>query len=215
MIELLVEGIGNVEPMHKIMELATEIMEKKKSITVAEIGVGYGATSVEIVNNLRSTDTYYFFDFEHVVQELIQDLNNINSNKVKLVGVANSTKTYDSYAWNLAKMYVKLKESNEEKCFDVVYLDGAHTFLHDMSATSILKEMVTIGGYLVLDDVYWSLEKSPTCNPSVRPIIKEQYTDEQIKEYHINLMKQCLLDNDNRYTRVDNYRRIAIYQRNK
>ena len=33
MIEKLVEGVGNVEPMHKIIELATEIMEKKQSIT--------------------------------------------------------------------------------------------------------------------------------------------------------------------------------------
>ena len=75
--------------------------------------------------------------------------------------------------------------------------------------------MVTIGGYIVLDDVNWSLERSHTCNPSVNPKIIEKYTDEQIKDCQIELVKQCIFDNDERYTRIDNYHRIAIFRRDK
>lgn len=77
MIEKMIEKVGNVEPMHKITELAQEIMKSKDNVAVAEIGVGYGATSVEIVRNLRDTDTYYFFDFQHIVQGLLNDLNSV------------------------------------------------------------------------------------------------------------------------------------------
>lgn len=129
--------------------------------------------------------------------------------------MGNSAKIYDSYAWNIAKMYIELKGQNKEKCFDVVYLDGAHTFIFDASALSVLKEMIALGGYIVLDDVNWSIEKSPTCNSLVNPGIKEKYTEEQMRECQIKLVKECLLDNDERYVRVDDYHRIAIYRRIK
>lgn len=216
MIEKLKEGKGNVEPMHVVVELTKEAKEKKGSVAVAEIGVGYGATSVELIKVLDDKDQYYFFDFEQTVEELRSDLEKINYNSVNMIGIGNTTKKYDSYAWNIAQLYLKWKKEGEDvHKFDVVYLDGAHTFLFDASAACILKEMIPIGGYIVLDDVNWSLANSPTCNPTRNPQILEIYTQEQIEACHIDVVKQVIFDNDERYTRIDNYSRIAIFKREK
>lgn len=138
---------GNTEPMHMIIDLVKEIKTSKDKISVAEVGVGWGATAVELVKTLGEKDTYYFFDFEDVVQELYTDLKKINENHINLIGIGNSRLHYDSYAWNLAKLYMKWKEEyGNVQCLDVVYLDGAHTFLFDSSAACILKEMLQRGG---------------------------------------------------------------------
>ena len=216
MIEKLREGSGNIEPMNVVVELVKKQKEKKRCVSVAEIGVGYGATSVEIIKVLNNEDNYFFFDFEETVKELLSDLEKININEVSLIGIGNTSKRYDSYAWNIAQLYIRWEKNGEDvHKFDVVYLDGAHTFLFDVSAASILKEMIPIGGYIVLDDVNWSIATSPTCNPQRNPQILDNFTQEQIEACHIDVVKQVIFDNDERYARIDNYNRIAIFRREK
>ncbi len=212
MIEKLKGTIGNVLPQMEIIRLIQEVKKKKENIKVAEVGIGWGATAVEIIKNLGEQDNYYFFDYEENVQELYGDLAKINKNRVKLFPVGNTSKRYDSYAWNLAKILLEWRDKYEtSKLFDIVYLDGAHTFLFDSSAASVLKEMIAPGGYIVLDDIDWTIAESSICNPKVNPSITECYTDEQINAKQVNVVKECLFDTDNRYIRVDNSKRIAIY----
>ena len=49
-----------------------------------------------------------------------------------------------------------MREDDLDGFFDVVYLDGAHTFMHDGLAVCILKQLIKKGGYLILDDLFWT-----------------------------------------------------------
>lgn len=214
MIEKLLLKSGNTEPMRKVLELIQRVKETKSTVNVAEVGIGWGATAVEIIKALEEKDTYYFFDFEDNVNELYEDLCSINENHVNMIGIGNSTKKYDSYSWNLAKLYLQWKEERESaQRLDVVYLDGAHTFLFDSSAACILKEMIAVGGYIILDDLNWSIMDSPTCNPKNNPDIKNYYTDEQISTCQIDMVKKCFFDSDERFRIFEGYNRIAVFQR--
>ena len=214
MIEKLSLKNGNTEPMRKVIELIKQVKETKESINVAEVGIGWGATAVEIIKALKENDTYYFFDFEDNVNELYKDLCSINENHVNIIGIGNTTRKYDSYSWNLAKLYLQWKEEQESaQRLDVVYLDGAHTFLFDASAACILKEMLAVGGYIILDDLNWSIMSSPTCNPENNPAITAYYTDEQMRACQIDMVKKCFFDSDERFRASAVYNRIAVFQR--
>lgn len=52
MIEKLLSKTGNTEPMHKVLELTKMQKEIKENVSVAEIGIGWGATSVELIKIL-------------------------------------------------------------------------------------------------------------------------------------------------------------------
>lgn len=171
------------------------------SLNIAEIGVGIGATAKEIVSLLRQNDRYYIFDYTHNVDELCHDLMQLpNSPKCNILKFGNSRKTFDSYAWTLAKFFIE--NISTSPIFDLVYLDGAHTFIHDAPSCCILKELIKPGGYLVLDDMEWSFSISPTANPKNHPIILEQYTDEQIATSHVALVAKVFLDTDKRFKRI-------------
>lgn len=212
MIEKLELGYGNVQPSEPVLNLVKRLKGEKEKLVVAEIGIGWGATAVEIVKLLSPKDEYVFFDFENAVKELEDDLTKINKNQVQLRGYGNSEKYMDSYAWNLAKL---LSDRKNVPKFDLVYLDGAHTFMHDGITVCMLKEMICGGGYLVLDDLKWSQAKSPTCNPQVNPGVLDRYTLEQIETCQVEMVKNLFLDTDERYEemRLDNGKRWAVFRR--
>lgn len=215
MIEKLNDPInGNTEPMHMIIDLTKSMKANKERVNVAEIGIGWGATAVELIKILGEKDTYYYFDFDDNVRELYEDLVGINKNHVNIMGIGNSRLKYDSYAWNLAKLYLQWKEEyGNGQQLDVIYLDGAHTFLFDSAAACIAKEMLSEGGVIVLDDINWKIANSPTCNPEVNPEILNCYTDEQINSCRIKMVQECFFDNDERFERMGNYNRIAVFKR--
>lgn len=213
MIEKIKEGRGNTEPCTEVLDCILKVKETKDAIVVGEIGVDLGATAVEILKSLNEGDEYHFFDREFKIKELVQDFRNINTNNVMLYEYGNSDKTYDFYGWPLCKLY---KEWNHvygcEGRFDVVYLDGAHTFIHDASTVAMLKEMISRGGYLILDDLDWKMNDSPTCNPEINPLMRDKYTDEQLATCQVQLVADMLLDTDKRFEKCDySTNRTGIY----
>ena len=112
------------EIISKPSSIVISFLESNKNpISVAEIGVGIGATSVEIAKRLRNFDSFYFFSFEDDVNELDEDLRCAEYCKCNLYPMGNSTATYDSYNWKLSSLCL-----DNEIMFDLVYLDGAHSF---------------------------------------------------------------------------------------
>lgn len=200
----MIEQIGASDYLNEYCRDFIELIKKEKklkgSITAAEIGIGIGTTAVEALKNLDSEDTYYIFDFQDRVKELIKD---VSCSNVKLVGIGNSGKLYDSYSWNLAKLLLQSRTEYTNGLFDVVYLDGAHSYMHDAMTCCLLKELVKVDGYIVFDDVYWSFANSPTMSkPPTIDTLKEQYTEEQINECHIDIILELFMRNDDSFQQI-------------
>lgn len=218
MIEKLELKKGNYIPCEEVIFY---INEKKAmsgtGIVVGEVGVDIGATAVEVISILDEKSEYYYFDFEHKINELEKDFETINQNNAKLFGYGNTNKTYDSYSWNLVKLYKEWDEKyGDVKRFDVVYLDGAHTFLHDSSACCILKEMMKVGGYLIFDDIRWSIANSPTVNPKINKSILDKYPIEQINACQVQYVTEIFMDTDERYQFIlSEDKNIGVYKRIK
>lgn len=190
------------KPCDEVIEILKRLKSKGEPVTVGEVGVGIGATSLAILEYLDENDTFYLFSYEKDVRELVNDLEQINDRKISIIGLGNSAKTYDSYSWNLAKLALKMRNENVNGIFDLIFLDGAHTFIHDAPACYCIKQLLKVGGYVIFDDMYWSMSKSPTCNPDKRPQVREMYTDEQIETCHIDMIVSLFMSNDDSFQQI-------------
>lgn len=107
----MIEKIGK-EGFETLSEYSVDVIRvlkdkkkvDKKRICVGEVGIGIGATAVEIVKNLGEQDKYYFFGFEEDVAELNEDLKKKEYCRCSLYPKGNTHKTFDSYCWSLGKM---------------------------------------------------------------------------------------------------------------
>ncbi|MBR2519859.1 MAG: class I SAM-dependent methyltransferase [Selenomonadaceae bacterium] len=182
------------EPCGEILSVIKHLKTTSpRNISVAEIGIGYGATALQVLKTLGVGDVYYAFDFAEVLNDFAHDLQardfGINC---EVVLAPNTDNLWDSYNWNLSNMIFKMRERNEAGMFDAVYLDGAHTFLHDGLAVCLLKELIKDGGFLILDDVFWTFMFTKW---------RQGYgvgklTDEQMNDYQVWRARKLFLDND-------------------
>ncbi len=155
------------------------------------------------------------YSFEKDVTELQRDLEKIKNSDVEIKAYGNTTRLMDSYVWELAKKLREEKESgNEQGIYDLVYLDGAHTLIHDAPACCILKKLVKVGGVMILDDINWSFAKSPTMNPNINPSVLTKYTEEQVETCQVQMVIELFMEDDENWQRIDATNKSrALYKR--
>jgi predicted O-methyltransferase YrrM len=168
---------------------------------VAEIGIGIGATSVELCRLLAGQGEIAFFDYADKLEELAADLRAEGFGNFRLFG--NSRRTFDSYCWSLAQQAQSMRAAGRDGVFDFIYLDGAHLFHHDAPAALLCKQLVRPGGVVLLDDYDWSIAVSPTMRPSVRPSVREHFTEEQIETPHVRVICDLFFDPDPAFRKLE------------
>lgn len=188
------------EPCPEFINTIVEMRKRsgKRNFSVAEIGIGVGATTFLASQQLSEEDTYYIFDFEDSVFALLDDLKTIPEIECEIVAIGNSHKTLDSYNWNLSNMLLEMRRRDQDGMFDVVYLDGAHTFLHDGLAVCMLKEMIKPNGILILDDLFWTYANSPIATEFER----EQFPEDQWNARQVLRVQDIFLINDPKFKRL-------------
>ncbi len=196
------------EPCEEFLNVIKHLKTNRRNVSVAEIGIGFGATALQVLNLLDSDDIYYGFDFADNLNDFAHDLQARDFGITCEIFLATNTdKMFDSYNWNLSNMIFQMRERNEAGLFDAAYLDGAHTFLHDGLAVCLLKELVKDGGFLLLDDIFWTLESDQWG----RGYGFGKMTDEQMSDYQILRVRKLFLDNDPNFealTPPDSWRAI-------
>jgi len=196
-------------PSKKVIYFLDNILESNNEpINVAEVGIGIGTTSIEITKRLRNNDSFYFFSYEHDVRELEYDLKNKDYCKCKLYPMGNTTATYDSYNWKLSSLCLE-----NDRLFDLVYLDGAHSFFHDGLATALLKKLVKPGGILIFDDIFWSYKMSPTVNPEIHPETSKNFSKEQIETAQMKLVIDLFMETDENWERMGDIEWETAYRK--
>jgi predicted O-methyltransferase YrrM len=108
------------------------------------------------------------------------------AHRVELVTTPDS-----SYNWWLKKQVAARSDAagNTEPAYDLVYLDGAHSWNIDGLAAVLIEKLLVPGGWLVLDDMDWTYATSPTlsANPPA------ELSDEELREPHIRAVFELIL----------------------
>ncbi|MGE0415551.1 MAG: class I SAM-dependent methyltransferase [Acetobacteraceae bacterium] len=188
------------EPCQHALDLTARILESRPDPVIAEIGIGIGATSLQLCRLLNHRGRIWIFDFEDRVAELQGDLNALGFSNITIRG--NSRRTFDSYGWTLAVLLRQSRHRGSAEMFDFIYLDGCHLYPFDTMATVCAKAMLKPGGYLLMDDYDWSILGSPTMTPELNPSIRQHYSPEQIELSHVEMICSILLDTDPVFERV-------------
>jgi predicted O-methyltransferase YrrM len=155
--------------------------------TVAEIGVARGATSLALARAMSNRGSLHLFDYADVVQRVGAELNAQGFHNVHIHG--NSRRLLDSYNWSL----MRLLRDQPGFRFDYIFLDGAHTWVHDALAFLLLDRMLAPGGHIDFDDYDWTIANSPSMNPERFPKASEWFSDEQIETRQVKLVVDLLV----------------------
>lgn len=116
--------------------------------TFLEIGVGHGP-NIDRLSMMRAHGVSYTgCDFEHVCRSHERELQH---HKYDCSGVTFVSNSEGSYVWTL----FQLMKSNRP--YDAIYLDGHHTMYIDLPAALLADQLLRPGGFLVLDDIRWTL----------------------------------------------------------
>ncbi|HTW28648.1 MAG TPA: class I SAM-dependent methyltransferase [Acetobacteraceae bacterium] len=189
------------QPSEHAIALLREVLASNPAPSVAEIGVGIGATSAVLCELLAGRGEIAFYDYAEKLEELGADLAARGFTNIRLHG--NTRCTFDSYAWTLANQALAMRQAGQEGLFDFIYFDGAHLFHHDAPAAIVCKEMLRPGGVILFDDYDWSIAISPTMRPEVQPAVTKHFTPEQIAAPHVRLICDLFLDPDPAFRKLD------------
>ncbi|WP_020573149.1 O-methyltransferase [Actinopolymorpha alba] len=93
-----------------------------------------------------------------------------------------------SYTWELQR----LLERDPVPAFDFVFIDGAHTWDVDGFAFLLADQMLRPGGWVLFDDLDWTLDSSPTLKNMtwVRQLPAEQRSTPQVRKVYELLVRQ-------------------------
>jgi len=207
----MIERIGNEE--NRFISLPSlEILDRLPWLLTTEnrryfeIGVGVGATVLEVAQALDNTGELHLWSRQQDCDELVTDLSKLGFNNV--VGHGNPGHTYSGYHFTLLKDFC----AGALPPFDLAYLDGGHVAHLDLGALAILKNVAHKGSIIVLDDFNWTLAKSPTLNPNLSAQTAKDYDTFQIREPHVSLICKALLDTDSRWSLIELKNNSAVYE---
>ncbi len=112
-----------------------------------------------------------------------------------------------TYAWTLFEML------SQGRTFDVIYLDGHHTFYVDLPAVFEAHLLLRPGGYLLIDDIQWTLtflESNLFHRYHEWRFYRKMYDFSQYEDYqkdlpHIKMIVEEILVSRLGYTKLEQY----------
>ena len=126
-----------------------EIIKKYCPQSFLEIGIGGEPiiSRMQLFNDLNIS--YTGCDFQHICDKHVSILTQeeIHQKNISFLGNINGT-----YSWNLFELVQKNSR------FDMIYIDGHHTFYIDFPAFILSDFLLHENGYLLIDDVTWTLK---------------------------------------------------------
>ena len=207
----MLERISNLENRF-ISQPSSEVLEKlpwllgTKTQRYFEIGVGVGATVLEVAKALNNSGEIHIWSRQQDCDELVGDLSNLGIHNV--VAHGNPDKTYSGYHFTFLTSFCE----GSLPSFDLAYVDGGHVAHLDLGTVAILKNVAHEGSIIVLDDFNWTLAKSPTLNPDINAQTAYNYDESQIVQPHVALICKALLDNDPSWSLVEIKNNSAVYE---
>lgn len=183
-------------------ERIRDVFSRFPNGTFLEIGIGEYPRSDRFELLRKHNISYVGCDFASVCTSHQTELAIKNFGTERIRFAPNATGTY---SWTLFEMLQRGEK------YDVIYLDGHHTFYIDLPALLLADRLLKPGGYLLLDDMQWTLAfLKGNLKRSIsqwyfyrRMYDFSQYSDKQQQLPHIRMIADELLLKNARYTKDD------------
>lgn len=168
-----------------------------------EIGIGEFPHFARLKLINENSISYTACDFASVCESHKAELAIKDFDIKNIRFAANSTGTY---SWTLFEMLQKGER------YDVIYVDGHHTFYIDLPAMILADKLLKPGGHLLLDDIPWTLNflkanmmRSLSQWYFYRTMYNfSDYTEEQQSLPHIKMIAEELLIKRSGYKKDEN-----------
>lgn len=190
-------------------DILLDILRQSASKSFLEIGIG-GFPNIQRMKLIIDQKIRYAgCDWKSVCDRYML--------KVKAYGLGEDFLFYSNergnYTWTLFELM-----QNKEK-FDIIYLDGNHTFYIDLPAAALSHVLLKPGGYFILDDITWNLE-------SLKDMLKKdfscwcfyqkmynfsEYTKKQRTMYHVKMIAEHYLIEQLNYVLVKELSNASFY----
>ena len=168
-------------------EMLAEFFVDNNIVKILELGFNYGVSTCYMASSLEQVN-------ESSIVTI--DLESAKTRKpnieqlLKKIGQFDKVNIYyepTSYTWRL----MKLLEEDSNPRFDFCYIDGAHSWFIDGFAFFLVDRLLKPNGWILLDDLNWSYEKSPSLREKdwVKAMPKEEREALQVKKIWDILVK--------------------------
>lgn len=100
---------------------------------------------------------------------------------------------HTSYNWELLHLLEQQRDGRQTRpSFDFAFIDGAHTWEVDGFAFFLVDKLLRPDGWMLFDDVHWTLGASPTVkdSPRVRALSEEERRTPQVLRVFSHLVMQ-------------------------
>jgi hypothetical protein len=113
--------------------------------------------------------------------------------KCGLAGMVTPVFAHTSYTWELMKLIEQ--HTTDGKCepfLDFVYIDGAHLWEPDGLAFFLVDKLLKVNGWILFDDLYWSLASSPSIKDAdwVKALAQDEQDAPQVLRVFDLLVRQ-------------------------
>ena len=134
-----------------------DIILKNSFQNICELGHFHGKSSIYIASILEEQGYGKLTTFD-MFSTLAKPGPSIFQlvNEFSLQNYVNVCLSNEGYIWDLSNLIQRKKE----KIFDLVYIDGGHTFESTALAFVLIDLLLKDNGIIIFDDLHWSINKS-------------------------------------------------------
>jgi len=185
-------------------EVLQSLLKLSEGGRILEVGIGEFPELHRMELILANRIQYTGCDFQRVCEahQLQLKLAGFDVSRIKFASNAVGT-----YAWTLFDMLV------DREMFDLIYLDGHHTFYVDLPAFTLVHHLLRPGGYIMVDDIQWTLmflKRNMVRRFTTWCYYKDMYsfsdyTLAQLSEPHLKKITEALLLARNGYSLVRDF----------
>jgi predicted O-methyltransferase YrrM len=138
---------------------------RAKATRVLELGTGIGTSACYVAAALDELGggTITTIDRNAELPEHVRrTFAKANSALLKYVRIVTTTSSYNDELLPLIE--AQTRDGRCEPCFDLCYIDGAHTWEADGCAFFLADKLLAPGGMMLFDDMAWTIAGSPTAS---------------------------------------------------
>lgn len=171
---------------------------------LCELGHYHGKSSAYLASILKERGSGKLTTYDltsTTVKPCIQDL----LTEFDLQEWVNVVLSAEGYIWDLVE---HIKQQPENK-FDFCYLDGGHTLESTGLGFTLINILLRPGGYIVLDDVKWTINSSPAY-----AAYKKRLTEKQLNAHNVEMVCDYIIENSG-YQLIERNKQLnwAVYKK--